>query len=361
MTRDLAPWDDHSFEIWVLNEAPMSSWVKRWDVSFQLHKAEVYESQDNYVREDYFDWLQEKHGKPVYMQEVDERVPDSVRYPLDEIILTLPGGELSWFESSISYQVYGASIVSNTEYSYQLPNWVYWVGVAAGMKANLELKSGQVHFNKRLYGYEGELQIDQLYFADRVQELEIKWNRADRDLKRAQARIDQAMLDSNFDLVAELVSEYENAALNCGKLAGSLGEAERYSERETPIPRQEFEFASAKAQREGEESRVLMYHTGGKSEYVWNIWKTHGVNEALMQLRVFLQEKGKYSYDTGAKLGIHEENLLYMMEYDDRVTKAGQRKLVRPSPVGVLDPEDIVKSDPVIQPDEDRSNGRFDQ
>lgn len=342
-TRNLAPFDDASYEIWVFNEAPQMDWCRRWDVCFQLHKPEVYTSLNNWVIKSHWAWLQEDHpGKTIYMQDWDERVPACSRYPLEEIIETLPGAQFRWITSSGSYalalalyqgyeeiEIYGIELSSNTEYSYQLENWQYWVGVAIGMGVKLKLASGQMHFAKRLYGYDGETQIERDYFLERVGELDQAWKEAEREVIHKRDRASNAILERKYDKLAALQSEWQNAAIAAGQLAGAMGEAKYYSGRpdDDPITRQEFERRAAYAQRDGEALRVLMYQTAGKTEYIWNVWKTYPQNyEAVKQLRKFLGDQMQFAYDFGAKLGAHEENKRYMVEYDERVTAAGGQR-----------------------------------
>lgn len=346
-TRGNAPWDDPTFEIWVLNEAPMQDWCVRWDASFQLHKRDVYASPNNYIHREHWKWLQVQRHKPIYMQAVDPEVPDSVAYPLADI-LSGPGGEENWIDSSPAYalalglhmagkglfseiHVYGMELYSNSEYSYQLPNYAYWVGVARGLGVPLMLHFVLLPYAKRLYGYEGEVQLDFGFFQERAKGWRAAYLEADRALKRMKSALEKAMEKSRYEQVADLVVKFNEAAMACGKNAGALAQAERYAKRmedggpETvgPIPRQEFEFNSAKAQAEGEEKRAKMYHTGGKAEYVWSVWKATGQAEALKQLRMYIGQTSEFAYQNGAMVGAFEENMLYLKEYDARVKAAG--------------------------------------
>ncbi len=330
--RELIPWDE-DVEIWVFNEAPQKEWCKRWDAVFQLHRPEVYTSPDNYHQRDHWEWLQQPHGKRIYMQAVDPRVPDSVAYPIDGVSRLIP---YRYLRSSPAYalalaiylgyrrvELYGQELSSNTEYAYQATNMAFWIGFAHGYGVDLRLHCWESEFNQRLYGFDGELQIDPDYFRQRVQTLETAWQAANRHMQHVKRDLERAMERSEFDQVSRLVSVFETSAIQAGEAAGALGEAQRYLEHAGDIPRQEFEYAMAKGQRLGEQSRVLTYHAGGKAEYVWNIWKQTGLNQALQQLREFIKEIGSQAYQTGAMLGVYRENLTYMAEYDQRVSAAG--------------------------------------
>lgn len=336
-TRHLAPFDDPSYDIWVFNEAPQADWCTRWDACLQLHKREVYSSPTNWVKSDHWPWLQQDHGERViWMQDRDERVPNSRRYPLDEITASIPGASMRWIMSTAAYAMalalylgyeeialYGVELSSNTEYAYQWPNWAYWVGIAHGAGVKVDIRSGQIHFAERLYGYEGEVQIDQAHFVNRVAMLEDGWKQSERDLKKIKSRLDDALLNRRYDKVLEIIPEVRDIAIAAGEIAGAMEEAQNYAKREDPISRQEFERRAAQAQNTGEGYRAKMYVASGKAEYVYNVWKDNGNYEALRQLRIFLNEQALEAYHTGAHLGIMRENKDYMIEYDNRLTAAG--------------------------------------
>jgi hypothetical protein len=337
-TRSDAPYDDPDYEIWLFNEAPMADWCKRWDAILQLHNPEIYSSPTNWVNDGHWAWLQQDHGigKTIYLQAQDERVPNSVRYPLDEICASLPGANNRWFMSSAAYalalalylgyetiDIYGVELSSNTEYSYQLPNWLYWLGIAYGMGVKIGLYSGQVHFAERLYGFEGETQLPRDHFIKRVAGLEAGYKQAEWDLKKAKAALDDAMLNRKYSSILALITDMREVSIACGEISGAMAEADKYSHRDDPISRQEFERRAAQAERDGEGYSATMYHAGGKAEYVLNVWRDTGNFEALRQLRLFLQEQARAAYDLGAHLGISRENKDYMIEFDNRLTAAG--------------------------------------
>jgi len=337
-TRHLGPFDDPDFEIWVFNEAPQAvDWCKRWDVCFQIHKPEVYTSPNNMVDKTHWDWLQQPRGKKIYMQDVDPRVPDSERYPLDEICETLAPAKFRWITSTPSYamalalylgyehiEVWGVRLDSSSEYSYQLLNWVYWVGAAQAMLGDhLVLHAGEEHFHARLYAYEGEIQIDRDYFKGRMAELDQEWHFAESAFRKAKERLDDAVMERHFEKIPPLSVKAQEAALMAGELAGAMGEAEIYAGREDPISRQEFERRCAAAQGVSEQDRAQMYHYGGCVDLTWNYWKATNKYEFQKQIRDFITVQHKFAYDCGAHRGAHMENGRYMEEYDARLTAAG--------------------------------------
>lgn len=340
-TRGMAPWDDLEYEIWVLNEAPQAAWCKRWDVCFQMHLERVYTGY-NHVRSDHWDWLQMDHGpdKRIYMQEMDNRVPNCRVYPLEAVMGMTPDRMLTSTVAQalalailMGYEdigVWGVSLVSNSEYNYQLQGWIYWVGFARGVgyangrETTLTLHSGESNFANRNYGYDGD-PIMSDFFQGRVEILQGEYNTLEKRLRKIDSIIAEAMLDNKYDLAATGIRDLEKAGMECGAMAGALGEAQMYAARDgtTFTPRQEIERHAAKAQQDGDELRAMMYHAGGKCEYVWNVWRQTGKMEALQQLRKFVEEKRKLAYDTGARLGIYRENMEYLQEYDERITALG--------------------------------------
>ncbi len=362
-TRGDAPFDDPRYEIWVFNEAPMQAWMqgKRWDVLFQLHKPEVYQSATNWVAKDHWQWLQAQREKTIWMQDYDLDVPCSERYPLEAILRSIPGADMNWlqgpgspwtagrgwFDLSAAYalalalhlgyreiEIYGLDLESNTEYSYQLGCWRFWVGIALGMGAHLVVKCSSHDFGSgRMYGYDGEMQISKKHFSTRAKLLAEQFRSAEKALLRAKERAGQAILKRDYDALAgKLILEWQGAAQLAGVASGALAEAENYQGRTDMISRQEFERRAAQAQQDGEGLKAQMYATGGKTEYVFNVWRQTGRAEALEQLRGFLGAQMQYAFDAGARVGIYQENMGYLAQYDALMTAAGQYKNLTPRP-----------------------------
>jgi hypothetical protein len=344
--RQLIPFDDELTDILVMNEAAEHSWMRRWDICLQLHKPEVYRSPDNYVRPTHWAWLQRRHDKPIYMQDVDLDVPDSVRYPIEEVRAMLPPfivlddgqpSEASYIRSSIAHALalalyldkydeiglYGINLESNTEYFYQASNMAFWIGFALGRGVNLKLYCWYSEFIQPVYGYQGELQLARGVFAERAEKHREDNREAERELTRIKQKIDKAILKGDIDKVGKLFSELEDAATAVGHTLGSLMEAERYRDKDGEIPRQEFEFHSALGAKNNNDAIKQLYVAHGKGEYVWNAWRMSGRHEALTQLRHFLKELEEKALQVGRLQGASIENGHYMTEYDAAITAAG--------------------------------------
>jgi hypothetical protein len=149
-----APYDDPTWEIWGLNDLHNS--IKRWTRYFDIHTV------DN-INEDV------KLGRSppdrcgigglarlpclVYMQNKNPDVPNSIKYPLTEILETfknLTGKR--YFTNSNSYMIafalyeglisgrqwdeihiYGVDMAVGPEYIAQRPSCEYWIGISEGM------------------------------------------------------------------------------------------------------------------------------------------------------------------------------------------------------------------------------------
>jgi uncharacterized protein YfkK (UPF0435 family) len=168
-TRHLAPYDDPEYDIWVFNEWANADWCKRWDALIQIHQQKVYRNLKNEKDPKHWEWLQKKHGKPVYMLDVDPLVPDSVKYPLDEIMQKYHTGylraticyaiALALYQGYEEIHIWGVELKSHAEYRSQRDCFIFWNGVAHG-KIKLHCCKGM--FDQPLYGKEEYMQEDEI-------------------------------------------------------------------------------------------------------------------------------------------------------------------------------------------------------
>ena len=149
-------------EVWAMNEAylflerPATRYFqihpRNWNEAKSLEKglpADVYGRMPDHI-----DQLN-KTGVPVYMKEVDERIPLSVKYPMEEIterygMEIIPGLKRPYLTSTASYMLAlaimehddgncvdeidlaGIELAVGTEYFHQRACFEYWCGFAAG-------------------------------------------------------------------------------------------------------------------------------------------------------------------------------------------------------------------------------------
>lgn len=171
----LAPFDDESVEIWGLNEEHAYPWMKRWNRWFQMHDSKYFrrEASERGIK-NHYPWLKEKYGKPIYMQHVYEDVPDSVEYPLGQIIEKFFGNarkgdvKFKYFTSTMPYmvamalyedfdriEIYGIEMSAGDEYVAQKPCGEFWLGMILGMGKELYLPPSNQMLMGKLYGYQG--------------------------------------------------------------------------------------------------------------------------------------------------------------------------------------------------------------
>lgn len=331
-TRDSAPWNDPDYSIWVFNEAANMKWCKRWDACFQMHEPEIYKGH-NTKDPTHWGWLQRSHNKPVYMQEIDAAVPDSVRFPLEDAIALV---DLSYFASTFAYMAALAKMqgyeqidihgieLSVSEYQYQAECWRFWIGYLKGAGIRVNLYSGQSLFEAPLYGYEGNFAFGSDYFAERANLLESQWNAAAKNLRNLKKAIDRATANREHEKVQRLTIEFRDAALECGEFAGALAEAKRYQAfGDRYADRGGFEYAAATAQRDGEARKQMIWHLGGMTEYAWNAWRQTDMQKAKDQMYEFTGLMSGTAEEVGALMGKYRENVAYILKYDAMVQANG--------------------------------------
>ena len=136
-----APYDDPSWEIWWIGKDVDA--IPRWDRLLEIHDLD-----DGIKRwpAEYVKWLATDHGKPIYVQKLDPRVPSGVVYPKDEVVAEYG----TYFNNSVTWAIglalhLGAEQIglwgidmamngptSDGEYERQRPSCEYLLGYARG-------------------------------------------------------------------------------------------------------------------------------------------------------------------------------------------------------------------------------------
>ena len=190
ITRHHIPWDREDADYWLFNECGSlrddrpDYWAKRCDGVFQMHTPRIWRNQHNINHQGHYAWLKQPHQFPVYMQDVYEDVPASVKYPINEIIEhLLPtlknelGEQVESFTSTAAYaialavhlgykkiELYGIEATSDTEYFRQKPGILFWVGIATGYGVHVQTHSQSLLIKELRYGYTGEIMIQRQEF-----------------------------------------------------------------------------------------------------------------------------------------------------------------------------------------------------
>ncbi len=205
-SRADAPWDNPDIPIWVLNEMGHTDlvhpkagdadpspykFIQRWDELFQIHARWDFTRNDNFNDPLHWEWLQEQDGtRPIWMQEQFEDIPGAQSYPLDEATalvakVWIGDKQVQYFSATMPYMVakaivdgyerielWGFEMSSGTEFNYQKPSSLFWLGVAAGRGLEIYTPPGCKLFQGPLYGYEGSTLIFKHDFVKRLAELE---------------------------------------------------------------------------------------------------------------------------------------------------------------------------------------------
>ena len=168
LTRDNAPWDDMSCEIWAISNYARADWMRRCDAVIEIHKPVVYQHHPDDKK--YWNFLKAT-DKPVYMLDMHEDVANVRRYPLEEIKTNLlrhvfvHGKPITNLGSSIDFalalaihqqypviDVYGVEMGIDTKYITQRPGFAFWVGLAAGRGITVNINCTDGLFPEAIYG-----------------------------------------------------------------------------------------------------------------------------------------------------------------------------------------------------------------
>ena len=167
----LAPYADPEWSIWGVNQ--LYRHIPRADRWFELHTNPLV---DQVEGTDYMEWMK-RSEIPIYMQECSEEIPNSVTFPLKDIINRVSGRD--YFTSTIAYMIalaildgfeeialYGVDLADDSEYFHQKPCAEYWLGIAEakGIKVHVHERSSLLKQYHR-YGYE-ELSPDIIPIED---------------------------------------------------------------------------------------------------------------------------------------------------------------------------------------------------
>lgn len=166
-TRNMAPFDDKSWEIWGVNELYTVKDVERVDVLFELHDYKWIK--EGKRSKEHLPSLQ-KMTIPIWMQQHYQDIPKSLPFPRQQ----LHDKYGHYFTNTISWEIalamhigvkeiglWGVNMATDIEYASQRPSVEYFVGLArgAGIKVYIPPESDLLKTAYQ-YGFEdGELSI----------------------------------------------------------------------------------------------------------------------------------------------------------------------------------------------------------
>lgn len=166
-SRDLAPYQDPSWEIWSLSNRVVTDQLPRWDRHFELHPLSQFE-RDPEARP-YVDWMHRLDGsKPIYLQDIASHpgIKGAVQFPYGPL-LEVHG---KYFTSTIAWQIalaihegvdeiglWGIDLMLQDEYAHQRPCVEKLVGFAEARGIKVTIPSQSSLCKPQLaYGIEGE-------------------------------------------------------------------------------------------------------------------------------------------------------------------------------------------------------------
>ena len=161
-SRDLAPFKDPSWTIWVCSPGNAHGVVPRVDAWFEIHSNLLWAEASAYGPP-YVEWLK-KQSFPIYMQD-NTVVPNATRLPIEDLIREF--GKY-FFTSSFAYMIamaikagaseialFGVDMASKDEFIIQRPGGHYFMQKAAerGIKVSVPYESDLAQ-PPPLYGYD---------------------------------------------------------------------------------------------------------------------------------------------------------------------------------------------------------------
>ena len=160
-SRDLAPFDDESYEIWTLNQ--LYRHVPRSTRHFDIH---CNWEEDNVEGTDHAGWIRDA-PIPTYMMDAHSEFPNAVRYPIERVI---EDAGIDYFTSTVAFEValamaegfkeialFGIDLIVGTEYSVQKANLEFWLGMAHARDINVRIPTASALLKQAYrYGYERE-------------------------------------------------------------------------------------------------------------------------------------------------------------------------------------------------------------
>lgn len=192
-SRELAPWDDPTFEIWICNN--LHKFVPdKWHRLYDLHDLAT-------IREDKeHEAFLRATKKPVVVWQPQEGWGSAVPFPKDEIVGAFGryfSNSISWmiahaiYEGATEIHVYGVDMAQGTEYSAQRPSCEYFLGYAAGrgIKIHVPAQSDLLKVSA-MYGAEDDSAL-RIKLDERTKELEQRMNALQQQQAQIQAHLNQ--------------------------------------------------------------------------------------------------------------------------------------------------------------------------
>lgn len=159
-TRNMAPFGDEAFEIWGCHVCCVYPDIKRLDVQFEMHGEGYWKRTEILERIN-------KQTVPIYMQQVNPEVKNSIRFPVEIFdhyrkysvstishMLALAYHSFIMTEKPKHVALFGVMMLADEEYSEQRPSCEYWLGRMEGAGMDIMINPGSAILSSPgLYGY----------------------------------------------------------------------------------------------------------------------------------------------------------------------------------------------------------------
>ena len=352
-TREDFDFDRTDCDIWVFNEALNTPWCKRATGVFQLHQPIIWRSATNRNDPKHYEWLKSGDTPTIFMIDQYEDVPQSERYPLDEIMETFDKAE-KYFTSSVSFaialaiykgyeriEVYGVEMETSTEYGHQRVGVAYWCGFAAGMGIEVDYHS-PTFFKAPLYGYDGDIKIPMSRFEDRIETLRPHKIGTQDAFNNVNGKINFLLQEfiktykADLTELDEFIMALGQNSQNYGMIDGAIQTNEHYLEKcqqmqeesgDHLIVRQEFEGQYLGAMKKIREETKRVYSVSnelGKKRDALNTNDNKDKRKVLVDdFKAWLQNYVNAVTDLGRANGIMNENRMILTEFDSILRAAG--------------------------------------
>lgn len=256
-TRDMAPFDDASWEIWGLGDQAMPTYpnpLPKWDRWFEIHDLD---SGFKRWRSDYVEWLKQDHGKPLYINAPNAEVKSAVVYPrrevfgqFDQFMQNVEGEPVHYYTNSVAWMlalaihegateiaVFGVDMAQHgvglkSEYAHQRPSVELWLGIAAGRGIKVTIpKESDLCKTPHLYGYDSETNALKILWKARKGDVDKSRKAALEQASKAQFEIDRQkfylkhfrdMLASYVGTDPETVKRREECLERCAQFSAAI-------------------------------------------------------------------------------------------------------------------------------------------
>jgi hypothetical protein len=209
-SKNMAPFKDPAWDFWGVNNLFLTMPNQPWSAWFEIHdltlngKVFCRRGKPEFRGQNVNEYLAgiAKLSCPVWMQKQWPQVPNSIAYPLDDILKKFG----NYFTNTISYEIalaihlgyktiaiYGVDMAIDTEYYWQRPSCEYFLGLAIGLGINIIIPDEADLLKARfLYGFnEPQEQAWTKKVRSQIESMQHRQQHAIQQLKMAEKQVEQ--------------------------------------------------------------------------------------------------------------------------------------------------------------------------